>query len=156
MKDRIRQIMESQHMTQKTFAGFIGMSEGSLSSIFNGRTRPTLNIVEAIKNKVPAINTDWLMFGKGKMYDDDKGSPDDNASTPEGGSQQNPMLIFDDVAPTPYPTTSGDTRGQQLSGRTQRNVTKPELTVVEKPRRQITEIRVFFDDQTWESFVPKK
>ncbi len=143
-------------MTQKTFAGFIGMSEGSLSSIFNGRTRPTLNIVEAIKNKVPAINTDWLMFGKGKMYDDDKGSPDDNASTPEGGSQQNPMLIFDDVAPTPYPTTSGDTRGQQLSGRTQRNVTKPELTVVEKPRRQITEIRVFFDDQTWESFVPKK
>ena len=50
MKDRIRQIMESQHMTQKTFASFIDMSEGSLSSIFNGRTKPTLNIVDAIKN----------------------------------------------------------------------------------------------------------
>ena len=23
-------------------------------------------------------------------------------------------------------------------------------------QRKITEIRVFFDDQTWESFVPKK
>ncbi len=27
---------------------------------------------------------------------------------------------------------------------------------VEKPQRQITEIRIFFDDQTWETFVPKK
>ena len=48
MKDRIRQIMESKHMTQQVFAQFIEMSPASLSSIFSGRTRPTLNIVEAI------------------------------------------------------------------------------------------------------------
>ena len=148
--------MESQHMTQKTFAGFIGMSEGSLSSIFNGRTRPTLNIVEAIKNKVPAINTDWLMFGKGKMYDDETDAAEDPATQADTGSQQNPMLIFDDPTPAPYPTTSADPRGQQPQARPSRGVTRPDLTIVEKPRRQITEIRVFFDDQTWESFVPKK
>ncbi|MFW5557571.1 MAG: helix-turn-helix domain-containing protein, partial [Prevotella sp.] len=45
MKDRIRLVMENQHQTQKVFANFIGMSEGALSSIFNGRTKPTLNIV---------------------------------------------------------------------------------------------------------------
>ncbi len=56
--------MESQHMTQQTFAQSIGMSPASLSSIFNGRTKPTINIVEAIKNKIPKISTDWLMFGK--------------------------------------------------------------------------------------------
>ena len=65
MKDRIKQIMESQHMTQTTFASFIGMAPASLSSIFNERTRPTLNTVEAIKSKIPAISLDWLMFGKG-------------------------------------------------------------------------------------------
>lgn len=27
---------------------------------------------------------------------------------------------------------------------------------IDKPSRRITEIRVFYDDQTWESFVPKK
>ena len=68
MKDRIKMIMESQHMTQQTFAQFIQMSPASLSSIFNGRTRPTINIVEAIKNKIPNISTDWLMFGIGDMY----------------------------------------------------------------------------------------
>ena len=68
MKDRVKQIMESMHMTQQVFAQFIEMSPASLSSIFNGRTRPTLNILEAIKKKIPDINTDWLMFGSGSMY----------------------------------------------------------------------------------------
>jgi len=27
---------------------------------------------------------------------------------------------------------------------------------INKPQRSITEIRIFFDDQTFESFVPKK
>ena len=54
-------------MTQQVFAQFIEMSPASLSSIFNGRTKPTLNIVEAIKKKSPDISTDWLMFGSGSM-----------------------------------------------------------------------------------------
>ena len=62
MKDRIKQIMESKHMTQQVFAQFIDMSPASLSSIFNGRTKPTLNIVEAIKRKIPDINTNWLLY----------------------------------------------------------------------------------------------
>ena len=49
MKDRIRQIMESQHMTQQVFADFIGLAPATLSSIYNERTRPTLGVVEAIR-----------------------------------------------------------------------------------------------------------
>ena len=60
--------MEAQHMTQQTFANFIGMSAASLSSIFNNRTKPTLNTVEAIKAKIPNINVDWLLFGTGEMF----------------------------------------------------------------------------------------
>ena len=70
MKDRIRQLMESQHMTQQTFSDFIGISSASLSSIFNGRTKPTLNTVEAIRSKFTKISLDWLMFGKGPMFTD--------------------------------------------------------------------------------------
>ena len=64
-------------MTQKVFASFIGLSEGSLSGIYSGRTRPTLNVVELIKEKIPAISTDWLMFGKGKMYTSENDVSDD-------------------------------------------------------------------------------
>ena len=59
MKDRIRQIMESQHMTQQVFADYIGLAPATLSSIFNDRTRPTLNVVESIKKKIPNISIDW-------------------------------------------------------------------------------------------------
>ena len=58
--------MESQHMTQQVFASFIGVSPGTLSSIFTGRTNPTLNIVESIKTKIPSISSDWLLFGHGQ------------------------------------------------------------------------------------------
>ena len=68
MKDRIRKVMESQNMTQQEFADFVHISPASLSSVFTGRTRPTLAIVEAIKGALPDISTDWLMFGSGNMW----------------------------------------------------------------------------------------
>ena len=39
--------------------------------------------------------------------------------------------------------------------------TRPEMVVNEvkmqdKPQRRVLEIRVFYDDQTWETFVPAK
>ena len=68
MKDRIRKIMESQHMTQQEFANFIGTNPATLSGIFNDRTHPSLSIVEMIKKKFPSLNTDWLVFGDGDMF----------------------------------------------------------------------------------------
>ena len=61
MKDRIRKVMETQNMTQQEFAEFLHISPASLSSIFTGRTRPTLSIVEAIKKSLPDISTDHLL-----------------------------------------------------------------------------------------------
>ena len=62
-KDRIRMIMEDQHMTQQVFADFLQQSPATLSSIFNGRTRPTLQVIDAIKTKIPDISIEWLLYG---------------------------------------------------------------------------------------------
>ena len=161
MKDRIRQIMESQNMTQQLFADYIGQSPATLSSIFNGRTRPTLNIVEAIKKKIPNISTDWLMFGSGEMY-----LPDQN---PENGSQemsdqgsdgtsmtQNQMFDFDPSAsPTPK---NGPSSTQNFNSvrNTRPEIQQTEVKFIDKPQRKIVEIRVFYDDQTFDTFEPKK
>ena len=152
MKDRIRLLMESQHMTQQTFANFIGMAPGTLSSIFNDRTRPTINIVEAIKKKLPDVSTDWLMFGNGPMYNSPSSS--ENSLTPDTTGNNEPSLNFESST-SPLPD----------GGMTNRAVHNPnilpegyslELKKTDKHIRQITEIRVYFDDQTWESFVPSK
>ena len=161
MKDRIRQIMESQHMTQQVFADYIQQSPATLSSIFNGRTRPTLNIVEAIKKKIPNISTDWLMFGTGDMYLPEN-DPLEGAQHPsETGSDtprqiQNPMFDFE-AAPSPTPQNALQQPQFSNSVRNTRlDFEHKEVKTLDKPARRITEIRVFYDDQTWETFVPQK
>ena len=151
MKDRIRQIMESQHMTQQVFAQFIEMSPASLSSIFNGRTKPTLNIVEAIKKKIPDISTDWLMFGSGSMYLNTKTEVSSQPPTSQESLfdfSDNPSPTLDFQVPTVQNSNSVKT--------TRSNPVREEIKIIDKPLRRVTEIRVFYDDQTWESFVPAK
>lgn len=149
MKDRIKQIMEAQRLTQQEFANTLELSPATLSSIFNGRTNPTLNIVDAIKKKFPAISTDWLMFGSGSMYGDHSGDiAQGHDSAPDGGEQ---VIDFGDApqaAPTPSAVNRAPQQGQQPTAVVMKNIYKTQ--------RNITEIRIFYDDQTWETFVPKK
>lgn len=154
MKDRIRRIMESQHMTQQVFAQFIKISPATLSGIFNGRTNPSLNIVEAIKNSLPSISTDWLLFGNGPMYIDvSKGESVASA----GGSADSKEALFDFETPSTAPSIASQTGGLiQGVNSTPKNMEQFVVKNIDKPQRKITEIRIFFDDQTWETFLPKK
>ena len=167
MKDRIRQIMESQHMTQQVFADFIGLAPATLSSIYNERTRPTLSVVEAIKKKIPNISTDWLMFGSGEMY---VASPASSTSPTSAGSMfsandggtngaqivQNPMLDFDQPqSPNPQQGPQAPYYINSVKS-TPSSIERTEVKIIDKPQRKVKEIRVFYDDQTWETFVPEK
>jgi DNA-binding XRE family transcriptional regulator len=161
MKDRIRQIMETQHMTQQVFAQFIGMSPASLSSIFNERTKPSINIVEAIKKKIPDINTEWLLFGEGPMYS----TPNSSVPTPSGGASggQESLFNFSDEpsnlseAGASMAENHGSVAIYPNSVKSTRPISaREEIKNIDKPARRVTEIRVFYDDQTWESFVPAK
>ena len=161
MKDRIRQIMESQHMTQQVFAQYIGMSPATLSSIFNGRTNPTMNIVGAIKKKIPNISTDWLMFGAEPMYlDADQpsataGNDVQKAVTQTAEMTSEPILDFAPFS-TPAPSRPSATHYSNGVKTTRPEIVHEELKIIDKPPRRVIEIRVFYDDQTWDTFVPAK
>ena len=161
MKDRIRQIMESKHMTQQVFADFIGLAPATLSSIYNERTRPTLSVVEAIKKKIPNISTDWLMFGSGDMYISSPAPADSLLSAEERGGNggqivQSPMLDFDQPqSPTPQQGPQAPYSFNSVKS-TPSNIERTEVKIIDKPQRKVKEIRVFYDDQTWETFVPEK
>ncbi len=151
MKDRIRQVMESLHLTQQEFAERTQIGAATLSNIFNDRTRPTLNVVELLKKNIPNISTDWLLLGVGSMYVDQE---EQSSSLPESSAEgQQGMLPFTEYgAPTP-PYSSMTSQ----NSRAVRNETNDfHAKVVEKPQRKVTEIRVYYDDQTWESFKPAK
>ncbi len=140
--------MEDQHMTQQVFADFLQQSPATLSSIFNGRTRPTLNIVDSIKAKFPDISIEWLLYGVGDMYvshpEEQPGNFSDVAS-----SGQEQMLNFDAV--------NSNTTPSHINSRIAHpEYVREEIKLVEKEPRRVTEIRVYYDDQTYETFVPAK
>src|SRR3712207_4145163 len=153
MKDRIRLIMEGSHMNQQTFAQFIGMSSASLSSIFTGRTKPTLNIVEAIKNKIPDISTDWLMFGNGEMYINKEKKNDEVADTTTSSPHR--QNVDFEMSPQGVFSSLFDPIQEQSVHSSPQHAQKIIVKEVDKKVRKITEIRVFYDDQTWETFAPK-
>ena len=147
-------------MTQQVFADYIGLAPATLSSIFNGRTRPTLNVVEALKRKIPNINFDWLMLGVGPMYID-KSNDEAVQESPNENQEsrpriENPMLDFDQ-SPSPTPQSAPQRVAFVNSVRSTRLETEREdLKIIDKPQRKVIEIRVFYDDQTWDTFVPAK
>lgn len=162
IKDRIRQIMEGQHMSQQVFADFLQQSPATLSSIFNGRTRPTLQVIDAIKTKIPDISIEWLLYGSGDMY---IAHPEAPIASPSDGQQmvQEQTLNFDapvfhapSSAPLPaHPASSVPVHHQSVNN-THLDLFREEMKNVDKEPRRVTEIRIYYDDQTYETFVPSK
>jgi hypothetical protein len=66
------------------------------------------------------------------------------------------MLDFDQPVPQ-VPQISTSTPHYFNSVRnTHQEIAREEIKIVDKPQRRVMEIRVFYDDQTWETFVPAK
>ena len=166
MKDRIQQLMRHEGMTQQEFATTLELSPSSLSSIFNGRTNPTNNHVLAIHKRFPNINVNWLMFGEGDMYVDEEceggfGEADSGMMNQEGVSTVEPRprtmeeggvaasLFAPEQGYMSNPTESSEgVNVAQNANMVIREIVK----YTDKPQRKITEIRIFFDDGTFETF----
>lgn len=182
MKDRIRFLMEDQHLTQQSFAQQLGIAPATLCNIFNDRTKPTLNIVDAIKKKFPRVNLDWLLCGSGPVYINNDADTNAGSSTSSGDGGPAPGIEslafdFDGVsqdASTATPSASSVESNRKIDSSqnvagslfdqtnirgvdaTPKNRVCETVKYIDKPQRKITEIRIFYDDQTWETFVPKK
>jgi transcriptional regulator with XRE-family HTH domain len=154
MKDRIKMIMEDRQMSQKEFALFTGISEGSLSGVFNERTRPTLQMIESIHECLPNISVEWIMFGTGPMYTDDNRESKQNQGVNSGESSSLLDIQTNPSSPSLFSTPAGPY--QPDAGKSTPNVEKTLVKYIDKPERKITEIRIFYDDQTWETFLPKR
>lgn len=139
MKDRIRLIQNKTQMSQQDFAKAIGVAPGSLSSVYSGRTDPSTNFIKGIHAAFPDINTNWLVFGEGEMNMTAEESQQNTLPFPEGES-----LVGGKVPESPTPSAES----QKVPENTVKNF--------DIKQREVKEIRVFFSDGTYESYLPAK
>jgi transcriptional regulator with XRE-family HTH domain len=69
MQKRIELILETENLTVSQFADKIGIQRSGMSHILAGRNKPSLDFVLKVLQSFPNLNNDWLLFGKGAMYD---------------------------------------------------------------------------------------
>lgn len=148
MKERIIQIMQREGLSNADFAEKIGISTSSLSHIFSGRNNPSLDVVMRIHKACPYVNINWLLYGEGEMeesapvvsgidlFSQASENPKftDNIQAADDFRKENPLSTpsFIDEAPV-----------------------KEEIRYIEKPVPKITEIRIFFDNGTYQTFKPE-
>ena len=146
MKDRINQIKLREGLTDGQFAEKIGISPASLSHILNGRNKPSLEVVMKIKAACSYVDWDWLVLGIGEM----ESQPEEKKM--EFSINENPIF-------SPDSQEDSENRKEIASNApffTPKEIVREEIKYVEKPARKITEIRIFFDNGTYETFHPDK
>lgn len=173
-KERIEEIIKVKQLTNVEFCSQTCMAPATLSHILSERTKPTLPILRNVVEAFPDLNPMWVLLGQGEMFvaeGTDGGAASGSAQT----SSVNPSEEVDDVfgafrsglggvqppvsqSAQTYSAPSQVHGGQRGGGQPQPRQINVEEVVdltlrrLQKPQRKVTEVRIYFDDGTYEAF----
>ena len=135
---RIRAIQEGEHLTMSEFAKEIGKSAATVTNIFKGRNKPSIDLLQSILDRFRVINPEWLLMGVGPMYRQKSGSTE--------------QLLLDIRPEEPENDPSNASTSSEISKvDVNRTKIKPATQVVERIiEKKIQKIVVFYDDGTFE------
>ena len=60
---RLKQWIENKSLTAIEFSEEVGIQRSSLSHLFSGRNKPSVDVLIKIKNTYPEIDLEWLITG---------------------------------------------------------------------------------------------
>ena len=72
MKERLLEFLKNENKSSAQFAEEIGVQASGISHILSGRNNPSLDFVLKMLEKYQYLSTDWLLFGKGSMYKENR------------------------------------------------------------------------------------
>lgn len=136
-------------MTAAQFADKIGISPSSLSHILGGRNNPSLEVIMKIHKACDYISLDWLLYGEGEMETDV--DSDNNADFAPSLFSENSLFASNPPAAPEY-RKENEVKPPVY---TPKEIVREEIKYIEVPSKKITEIRIFYDNGTYETFKPE-
>lgn len=131
MIDRIQQIIKLKSLSPSLLADQINVQRSSISHILSGRNKPSLDLVQKILSTFPDINSEWLLTGKGKMI---KSEIKESTNESEKVEEKSLTDSYDIV----------------------KSEEQAEYGAIGKNDRTIEKIIIFYKDQTFDQYDPKK
>ncbi len=165
---RLKLFLEQNGISNSQFADTCEIPRPTLSQLLNGRNKKVSDeVISKIHVAYPALNIMWLMFGDGEMFVSQASGLTENAGaqnlskTPQSGTdflggkqvRSQRTISFSDGAQAP-----GNGGAAALSDAIQsiaKNVSRgshPSPT----GQRQIVNIMIFYDDNSFESITPMR
>lgn len=163
MNRRLQQFLSAENISQSQFAETLGVARANISHILSGRNKPGFDFIEKLLRAYPALNLDWLVTGKGKMYKS-AGQPVKEEPTPlpqsdelfdneeesinfEALENQDDSLIFQSAMNFPEPAAPQSTP-RQSSFKTSSNTSRNDRQT--STNKKIVKVLVFYSDNTYQ------
>ena len=153
MKDRLRQFLAAENISQAQFADAINVVRASVSHILAGRNNPSFDFIKALMLNYPRLNVEWLIFGKGKMYKDAQSAEPAPLVEQQARPSAPQDLLFPefDEEPTPEVHENKETAQQPATKPFSFDInTLSTSSQVIVNQRKVSKIIVLFDDGTYQ------
>lgn len=166
---RLKLFMDSIRVPSTQFADMCEIARPSFSQLLSGRNQKVSDVlIKKIHAAYPDLSVMWLMFGEGPMLtannkngifnsvSDDKieENPNDNLEKLNNDTVKSAHSNVNGL--TKEKNTSEDTLYQQLENNKKILELQLQIEKMQKNPRRVEQITVYYDDSTFETFVPKK
>ncbi len=160
IKDRFKMIMDREKLTAGAFAESIGVAQATISHILGPRNKyPSTEVILRLHQRYSDINLEWLLTGQGNMSNTSNIQNSSSSIESTVNSEMEYPLFAENIVNTSNSTAESGNRKEialESSKSIVKEPVKQEVIYRERPIRKITEIRIFFDDNTFEIFKPEK
>jgi transcriptional regulator with XRE-family HTH domain len=148
MNARLQQFLVAENISQAQFAETIGVARASISHILSGRNKPGFDFLESMVRHYPNLNFEWLLTGRGKMYNNAKAPMEEPAAPVAPLSASPESSLFDETDyPDPTPAESPAPRPATFNAYTDN---KPQR----RPnQRVISKVILFYSDGSFQELV---
>lgn len=103
MNKRLQQFLAAENISQSQLADTLGVARASVSHIVAGRNKPGFDFLERMARHYPDLSLEWLVSGRGKMYNNSaKTAPDAPVGpiSPFTNDTENELSFPKETAPT--------------------------------------------------------
>lgn len=146
---RVKQFMDYKGLSSSDFADQAGIQSSTFSHFINGRNKASLDVITKIDRAFKEVNLSWLLYGTGEML---LAAPSSDASN---SSRVQAQTLFDDSKLNHHANNSLTESLSAIPNITAQQQLPVSNEPIKSPRK-ITEIRVFYDDNTYEIFKMDK
>lgn len=161
---RLKEFIDNQGLSSTKFADECGIPRPNVSQLLNGRNKKVSDqLLTQIHTAFPMLSIMWLVFGEGEMLVSDK-KDDEKPSNSENSGSDVKEFPDNGTDSSEYSKENGlksdekafkITEAQLLELERKNAALTREIGFLKENPRKVQQIMVYYDDSTFEIFVPK-